>query len=310
LLSTDFADVSLSIVVVVVYTSAHLRNCLTALRQQVGASNDIEIIVVCHEGIVDISDLQKEFTNVHFYRVLGPQTQDALRSFGVERTRGKVVAITVEHCTPEEHWCARILEAHKNSYSAIGGAVEKGTQPDTLVNWAVHLYDYCNYGYYINPVLNGPAYDLSDCNASYKKDILLETIESRRKGFNVPLYNRALIARGDTLWLSPDIIVYQNRNIDFGRAAGIAYRRGRAFASARLAASMSNRRVLYILFSAFLPLVLLKRFIFNLLRKRRHLAISLLTLPLISLFMTLWSLGELLGYVTGQQGITQTVRDE
>lgn len=310
MLSTDSTVVSLSIVIVVVYSSSYLRDCLTALHQQVGAPDDLEIVAVCHEGILDISDLRKQFTTVRFYCVVGLQTQDALRAFGVERSRGKVVAITVEHCTPEEHWCARILEAHKKPYSAIGGAVEKGAQPDTLVNWAVHLYDYCNYGYYLNPVLSGPAYDLSDCNVSYKKNVLLETTEFWGKGFNVPLYNRALIAKGDTLWLSPDIVVHQNRDTTFCRAARIAYRRGRAFASARVTASISNRRLFYALFSAFLPLMLLKRFILNLVRKRRHLAISLLTLPFITLFMVLWSLGELISYVTGQRGITQTVRDE
>jgi hypothetical protein len=220
------------------------------------------------------------------------------------------VAITVEHCTPEEHWCARILVAHKGPYAAIGGAIEKGNQPDTLVNWAVHLYDYCNYGYYLDPVSYGPAQDLSDCNVSYKREVLTTTAPLWEKKFNVPLLNRALLARDKTLWLSPDIVVCQNRNIDLSQAARVAYCRGRAFASARLNNSSLNQRILYTIFSPFLPLLLLRRLIINLSRKKSHLGMAFKSLPIICLLSILWSSGEFFGYLIGHRDISIAVVNE
>ena len=301
---------SLSVVVVTVYSSTNLINCLTALEQQIEAPDDIEIIVVCHENIKDISGLMDRFSKVQFYRVPGLQSQDTLRAFGVRQARGKVVAITVEHCAPEKHWCASIMKAHKGPYAAIGGTIEKGTQPDTLVNWAVHLYDYCNYGYYLNPILSGPAHDLSDCNVSYKRESLAATADLWMKGLNVPLLNRALLARDEILWLTPDIVVRQNRDIDLSQAVRIAYLRGRAFASARLNNSSLNQRIFYAVFSPFMPLMLLRRLIVNMSRKKSHFSIALRAMPIIGLLAILWSSGEFLGYLLGQRGITLAVTEE
>ena len=300
---------SLSVVVVTVYESSHLVNCLDALERQNGAP-DMETIVVCHENILDISSLRERFPSVQFHRLLGRQTQDMLRAYGVSRARGKIVAVTVDHCTPEENWCAHIMKAHQGSNAAVGGAIEKGIQPDTLVNWAVHLYDYSNYGYYLNPTSNGPARDLSDCNVSYKREALAAVSNLWKKAFNVSLLNRTLKARGETLWLSPDILVYQNRNIDFDRAARIACRRGRAFASARLASLTRNQRLVYAALSPLLPLLLMRRFVLNIIRKKSHLGNALRALPCIIVFAILWSWGEFRGYFTGQLNFTVAASEE
>ncbi len=307
--NADSPIVSLSIVVVTVYTSAHLINCLSGLDQQVGAPKDIEIIVVCHEGIENMADLKKRFPKVEFHRVSGPQTQDTLRAYGVTEARGNVVAITVDHCVPEKHWSANIVKAHEGPYAAVGGAIERGTQPDTLVNRAIHLYDYCNYAYYQNPIHPGPARDLSDCNASYKRRALIATANLRERKFNVAFINKTLLDLGETLWLSPDIVVHQNRSARLGRAARIAYRRGRAFASSRMASSTSSQRIFYSLFSPLLPLMFWKRLAVNL-QQKSLLGSSLGVLPFIGFFTILWSFGEFIGYLAGRPNVTLAVSDE
>ncbi len=283
--------------------------CLHALEGQVGAPDDMEVIVVCHENVRDVALLKKHFPLVKFYPLSGRQTQDTLRGSGVSQAQGDVVAITVDHCHPDKNWCAKIAKTHEGPYAAVGGAIERGTQPDTLVNRAIHLYDYCNYAYYQNPIHAGPARDLSDCNVSYKRQALEATADLWTEGFNVQFINRALIARGETLWLSPDIVVHQNRSIKLGRAAHIAYRRGRAFASSRLAHSTPGQRIFYAAFSTCLPLMFWKRLTLNL-YKKSLLGSSFRVLPLIGLLTMLWSLGEFIGYLTGQRGVTLAVSEE
>ena len=288
---------SLSVVVVAVYSSEHIDRCLTALTSQVGAPN-MEIIVVYHEGVDDTQVLEKKFSSVQFYCAPGPQTQAKMITLGIQRTSGQIVALTVDHCAPEEHWCAKIMELHKGPHAAVGGSLEIGVQPNTAVNWAVHLYDYCSYGYYQHPIKPGPARELSDCNVAYKRKILEDTADLWAEGFHVPIINKVLLARGESLWFSPDLLVYQHRDIDFFRAARIAYRRGKAFASARISSATLGQQLFYMMLSPFLPIKLVGKLLANLVPKGSHLGSMIRAFPCITLFATLWSLGEFMGFFT------------
>jgi hypothetical protein len=203
-----------------------------------------------------------------------------------------------------------VIKAHQRPFAAIGGAVEKGNQPDTLSNWAVHLYDYCNYGRYLLPFPGGTAQDLSDCNVSYKSEALAETAALWNDKFGVSLLNQELAARGKTLWLSPDLVVYQNRDVELKRALCISFQRGRAFASARLAIAGWRGRVFYLLLSPLLPVILLKRFLANVLTKRRHIRIGVQTMPFVAMLSVLWSLGEFMSYLTGEKNVILGVTEE
>jgi hypothetical protein len=270
-----------------------------ALEKQVGTL-DREIIVVCDGRIKDVQRLRERFAFVRFHQVSGHFTQEALRATGARLAQGRIVALTVDHCTPEEHWCERMVTAHADPFAAVGGAIEKGVQPDTAANWAIHFYDYCNYGYYLNPVMRGLSHNLSDCNVSYKREALAKTADFWAEEFHVPLVNQALLARGERLWLSPDIVVCQHRDIRLARAVQVAYRRGRRFSSTRIVGSNLGRQLVYIASSPLLPLLLLGRLIKNVSQKRSHVGLVLRVFPLIVLLATVWSWGEFMGYLTRQ----------
>jgi hypothetical protein len=299
----------LSVVVVTVYHSDHLARCLAALAAQVNPP-EMEIVVVYHDETGDMASLKEKFPSVRFYRATGLLTQAKMLARGITNARGEIVALTVDHCTPEKNWCARIADAHKSPYAAVGGSLEKGDQADTAVNWAVHLYDYCSYGYYQNPVRRGPARELSDCNVSYKRKALVAIGDGWSDEFHVPLVNRALSACGETLWFSPDLLVYQHRSIGYRRAARVAFHRGRAFASARVGTFNLAKRILYTVLCPLLPLRQMGRLIVNTLHKRSHLNALVRAFPFIFLFSTLWSCGEFLGFLAGRVNYRITVIEE
>jgi hypothetical protein len=305
----DSKSPSLSVVVVTVYESAHLARCLAALAKQVNPP-PMEIIVVYHEKAGDISSLKEKFPSVQFCAAMGLLTQAKMLTLGISQARGEIIALTVDHCTPEEYWCARIIDAHKGPYAAVGGSLEKGDQADTAVNWAVHLYDYCSYGYYQNPVRQGPARELSDCNVSYKRKALDAIAGRWSDEFHVPLVNRALVAGGETLWFSPELLVYQHRSIDYRRAASVAFRRGRAFASARIRTFNLAKRILYTILCPLVPLRQMGRLIANTLPKRSNWNAMMRAFPFIFLFSTLWSCGEFLGFLAGRCNYRITVIEE
>jgi len=289
----------LSVVVVTVYNLTYLSQCLSSLIEQSG-NIDMEIIAVCDERVDALLGMQSRFENVIFHHMEGLQTQEGMRAIGAGMASGNIIAFTVDHCTPEKHWCKNIIKEHSGPYAAVGGGFEKGTQPDTLINLAVHFYDYCNYGYFQSPVKRGPAKYLSDGNVAYKREALMSVARLWKESFHVSFVNAELLAKGEILWLSPDILVYQNRDITFERAMKVAFRRGRVFGSKRVSEIPKVKRLILLISSIFLPLLLVGRFIMNIIINRAHLSDIAKASPLIILLVFQWSSGELIGYLTGR----------
>jgi hypothetical protein len=231
-------------------------------------------------------------------------------ALGLSQAAGEIVALTVDHCTAEPHWCARTVAAHHSAHAGVGGPLEKGDQADTAVNWAVHFYDYCSYGYYQYPGHRGPARELSDCNVSYKRSALDRITRDWSGGFHVPLVNRTLTASSETLWFSPDLLVYQHRSIDCSRAARVAYRRGRAFASVRVPTFGFIQRWTRTALSPLLPVGLTGKLVFNLARRKAHPGAFVRAFPFVVLFSASWAWGEFLGLLLGRPDYRVSVTDE
>lgn len=286
----------LSVVVVPIGGQPYLVNCLSALVKQAAPLHG-EIVVAYDERLGDVSSLRAQFSAVQFHSVGKRCTTEALRAHAVRRTRGSVVVLTEDHCTPDEKWCSRILEAHNSPHGGIGGAIEKSPGPDRLLNWAVYFFD---LGHYQNPVPRGAARKLCECNVSYKRETLAKVAHLWESAFSVTAVNWALLAGGETLWLSPDIVVWHHRDFRFGPVLREASGWARSFASIRVAKSGPEKRLLYTALAFLLPPLLLGRMIANILRKRRHVAKFVLAFPVLVLLTLAWSWGEFIGYLSGR----------
>jgi hypothetical protein len=286
---------NLSVVVVVLEGSERLQSCLTALVPQTGAVR-AEIIVPWDGSHGSAAELRSGFPGVDFLELTGRRTYAELRSAGVHRARGTVIAITEDHCTPAGDWCVRILEAHRTEAAAIGGTVEKET-PDTSLNWAFYLADYIRY---MNPATAGPSRHLTDCNVTYKR-VALEAIRAVwAVEFHENQVHDALLALGETLWLEPRIVVRQKRLFSLHGAIRDRYAFGRLFGSTRAAPASIGRRMVYLAFSLPLPALLVWRVAGHVFRKRRCRWAFVLSLPALLLICTVWAWGEFAGYLTGR----------
>lgn len=281
----------------------HLQDCLTALKQQVDPP-PMEVIVACDTRIGDVSRFQAVFPTVRFL-LAEPASKgagsgwtrehhDVLRAIGLRHARGKIVALIQDDCQPEVNWCKIHVREHEAPHGAIGGAVENGT--DRLLNWAIY---FCDFERYQNPVPRGPVPNLSDCNVSYKREALAKVADVWADTFQEIVVNSALLARGEVLWMSPDLVVRQKREI--GKFRAIIQERyvwGRSFAGKRAARAGRGARILYATFAFLLPLLLLGRMFANAFRKRRRLRIFMRAFPLIVVLTVVWSWGEFVGYAT------------
>ena len=286
----------LSVVVVILTGRIDcLARCLAALTRRRCASAP-EIIVPCDESVGDLSILGEEFPEVEFLRVKGIRTYAELRAMGVRESQGRIVALTEDHCIASPDWGAQILRAHEAPYAAIGGAVDKKS-PDSSLNWAMYLADYLRY---MNPVPEGPTNHLTDCNVTYKRTTLDSIADVWADEFHEPVVHARLQARGESLWLDPRVVVYQQRSLDLSRALKDRYAFGRLFASTRAVDFSAMQRLLYCLLSVLLPAVLVGRVALHVISKRRCIGEFIRSLPYLILISTVWACGEFLGYVTGR----------
>jgi hypothetical protein len=284
---------ALSVVIVMLAGPAGLRRCLDALSQQEVAARPE--IIVPHPETLDATHLKQSYPAVCFVGVPGRPSHAQMRAAGLHHARGRIVAFTEDHCTPDAKWCANILALHRNTYAAVGGAVDKAG-PDSALNWAIYLSD---FGRYMLPVREGPASYLTDCNVSYKRVVLEPLASLWNHEFHETTVNWTLLQRGQVLFLSPRVIVREQRDLRLGYALRERYAFARVFANTRVAAVGWARRWLYAAFSFLLPAILIGRIMKNVIWKRRALRYCLRALPFIVLINVVWAFGEFVGYVAG-----------
>ncbi len=294
----------LSVVIVVVSDFKHLEGCLTALSHQESAPG-MEIIVP-YDGCDDnITFLGSRFPNVQFYPVFNSQSVsehsrpsldhlDKMRAIGLKLARGVIVALLEDQVRPDKYWSSHVMEAHKDPYAAIGGAIEN--EVDRPLNWAIY---FCDFGRYQNPLNKGLTPYLCDVNVTYKYQTLNNIKEVWQDTYHEPCVNNALMAQRERLWLSPEIVVYQHRqNLRLCTVLLERYDWGRYYAGIRVQQFTLSRRLLYLGFSPILPLLLMARKTRDVLIKRRLITVFAIALPLTILLTFFWSLGEFIGYVT------------
>jgi hypothetical protein len=299
----------LSIVIAIIAGGrAALSACLASLEPHARVHR-LECIVPYDDRLDGLVELAARFPWVYFFDARAEvdaaqygdssrEHHDILRAMGLRQARGKVVALLEDHATPSPDWCPAVLEAHRGPEAAIGGAVENGI--NRVLNWAVY---YCDFGRYQNPVPGGPAEFLSDSNVSYKREALAQVKDRWYDAFHETSVNWELRRRGELLRLEPRMVVYQTRQgLRFLPALRERYVWGRSFAGTRARELGLPRRAVFVVLSFFLPVVLTWRIVRQAVAKRRYLDRLVLALPLILLLETIWSFGELVGYITGGTG--------
>lgn len=309
---SDADEPTLSIVIAIIAGGRQpLESCLEALEAGALAVG-VECIVPYDNRLEGLAHLAGRFSWVDFvdarsdidatsYGDAGREHHDILRALGLRRARGKLIAMLEDHGPPAPGWCEAVLDVHKQPFAAVGGAVENGV--DRLLNWAVY---YCDFGRYQNPVPGGPTEFLSDSNVAYKREALASVKDLWFDSFHETFVNWELAKRGEALRLDPRLVVHQTRKtLRLIPALRERYVWGRSFAATRASESTLIRRVVRAALSFLLPAVLTWRVVSRGLRRGRHLDRLLLATPLILLLETVWSFGEIIGYITGRTGGSQ-----
>jgi len=302
------SGVRLSVVVTVVDGGSTLEACLHGLRAQKGPPS-MQVIIPFDDSISDVGGLSDRFPNFEFLplgsfpfekSLRSPAGQhelyDRRRSAGLRAARGEIVGILEDRGIPDPDWAALVDTLHSSPYAVIGGAVECGV--DRTLNWAVY---FCDFGRYQLPFNPGPRSYVTDVNISYKREALEKTRHLWSERFHETTVNWALTRSGETLLLTPDLVVRQEReNLRFGAVLLERFAWGRLFAYTRVRECSSAKRAAYACLAPVLPLLLFVRHSRMQAQKRVRFGTFVRVSPLVAIFLAAWSLGELLGYLTGR----------
>ena len=172
------------------------------------------------------------------------QTLAAARYAAFRRTCSPVVAFIEDHAIPRLDWAAALINVHQDAWAAVGYAFEN-SNPRTYLSRSCMVND---YGRWMTPARGGETTFLPGHNVSYKRDALL-AFGAELPNLLTPdfLMHRALLAKGERLYLEANAIVGHENFTRIGDAIGahFTYLRMLAGVRARVGQWSIARRMMY-----------------------------------------------------------------
>jgi hypothetical protein len=287
------AEPILSVVVASVNGWPVLEPTLRALDAQ-PERDRMEVIVVNTVGGETRERLRAHRPRVELIELTERLAIPQLRFLGVERARGRVIAIVEDHGEVGRGWASALLHAHQGPWGAVGGPVENGR--DGLVNWAVFFGEYARY---MGPLPEGEAVDLPGNNIAYKRVHLLRHAGVLAQGKWESWINERLRSDRVPMAATNGMVVRHIKPFRLGYSLAQRFHFSRSYAGMRRSGQSRAQRLLYGCGSLVLPALLLLRITRQVVRKGRHLDKFAASVPLLLVFLTAGAFGEMLGYFLG-----------
>jgi Glycosyl transferase family 2 len=291
----------LSIVIGAQNAKGTITACLETLLQQVH-SQPIEIVVVddSTDGTTEL--VASQFPTITLIRSTTPRLVPHLWGVGIKQTKAPIIAITTAQCIPSAQWITNILATAASEPTAAGwGGVILPPSKLSLRDWALY---FTRYSAFMPPMVAGVSPEIAGDNAVYHKAALDRCWRQSEQGFWETLFHHELHQQGENLYLAPTIEVRLGETENPWHFCQARFRHGYHYGSTRPQTS-GMVRLLRILAAPFLMPFLILRIGLRIAKKRHDwILIYVLTLPWLTLFLSSWSLGEVMGYF-GHRSIDQ-----
>ena len=291
----EAARPEISVVIASVNGLPYPLACLDALARQDG---DVvaEVILADCTGPATVAAVRERHPDVRILAFDEPKSVPWLRAAGIRAARGRLVAVTEDHCVPRADWYRSIVAAHRRSgWAAVGGGVENDSSTRT-VDWAVF---FCEYHHLMSPVPAGPSELIPGMNVAYDMDALAPIADAFDDGLWENFLHDRLRAPVYVTGLDPSMVVGHRKYFTVPMFLSERFHYSRSFAGMRVAREPLRVRLRWAVLSLGLPALLVARLTRSVVRRRRHLGWYVRAFPLVVLFSVTWSIGELVGYLTG-----------
>lgn len=289
------SEPTLSVVIASLNGRPYIDACLKSLHEQSGGVT-AEIIVADCVGASVTDFIRAEYPDVQVIAFQERKSVPQLRAVGMLAAKGDIIAITEDHCIPDENWFRSLIDAHQRFPElTIGGAVDNAATERPL-DWAVYVCEYLNFA---SPVTAGFVHDLPGPNVSYKRAAIDLIRPMLNDGYWENFIHNHLESNGHPLRSEPSVRVWHKKHFTWGAFLSERFHYGRWFAGTRNSFVSPSRRMFYLIFSPLLPPLIVRR-----LMRRAQLRPALMpqfrkSLPYILVFTVAWTLGEFVGYAAG-----------
>jgi len=219
----------------------------------------------------------------------------AMRNLGLSRARGELVAFTESRCVVSSNWLDEITRSCSTEFAGVGGAIEPA-RFDRLVDWAVFI---CEYHSAMLPFQLSEDRGLPGNNSAYRKSSLEALDASLLNNYWESFIQSELRARGERLLVVPSIVVCKEKRFTFTYFMRQRFHFSRSFAGMRRTQLSNGRRLMYLAGSPLIPALMLWRIGREVFRKKRLRMHFLLSIPLLTAFLTSYAAGEFAGYLSG-----------
>lgn len=285
-------DLPLSVVIATVDPWPAVAAVLESVLAQTEAVGGEVVIADGHgQGLPDGA----EYPSVVTVRRPGASIFQA-RASGLARARGRIVAVTEDHCRVAPDWCEAVLAAFDGEPGTmvVGGAVENGA--------AATLLDQMHFLIANGPSMRplgraGPRSMSGQANVSYRREVLAGADTGH--GVLQMQLNRDLGRAGVAMKLDGRPLVWHDQHLDLGGALRLHFHNGRCIAGFRRPRLGVAAWVARLASCAVLPAYLAARAVAIAWRKGRLRLRSALGLPLLVLLGWSHAAGELVGYLSG-----------
>jgi glycosyltransferase involved in cell wall biosynthesis len=280
----------LSVIVVCLNSWQVLSQALDALAPQVIA-DDVEVLVVGRwDDRSDDSERRLRYPGVTWISATNESTVPQLRTLGIRRSRGDIVALLEDDCVVTDAWCRAVIRAHAAPFPAIGGAISPGA-PYSRLDWAVYFSEYGRF----MPPLSGVVSALPGNNVTYKRSRLGDSVEDA--GFQEVFFHWRLQQSKIDLIADPSLVVSNVNHWSLRHVTSVPFHHGRAFAAKRSAEFSRRRRMLYGGLAVALPAIKVARLAREVLGRRKYVRPFVRSLHWTFVFVVLWAGGESAGYL-------------
>lgn len=299
----------LSVVVTVVDSGDALDRCLTALAGQ-DQPPELDVIVPWDSTIPEVAALGTRFPTFRF-PPLGTlatarpaashagqhELYDRRRAAALAMATGDVIGVLEDRGVPGPEWARTLVRLHQSyPHAVIGGAIVNGR--DATLNWAVY---FCDFGRFQPPFASGPRQWVSDINVGYKRQALDQTRDLWRDRYHETTVHWALQRAGATLFLTPDLVVSQQRGpLRFLSLLRERVAWGRLYAWTRARELAPVRRIGLALMTPLLPVLLFFRIARLQIDGKRTFGKFAAASPAVAVLLIAWSVGEAIGYITAE----------
>jgi glycosyltransferase involved in cell wall biosynthesis len=258
-----------------------------------------EVIVVDSSTDDRAEGIARRFPSVRVFRFQERKLPGDARNFGISKAKGNIIALLDADCEAAEDWVEKIIEAHQSPWPVIGGAIANGTRGGG-VTWASY---FCEFSQWMPRTARQWMEDVAGANISYKKDVFEKYgVFIEGTYCSDTEFHWRVMKDGIRILFDPSLLVTHHSIDTLSRFLRHEKFHGKCFARVRSKAFRFSflKRFSYVMLSPFLPVRLFwKICVLN--RKNRIYWYSFLkSVPLLILGISSWSLGEVVGYFTGE----------